>query len=317
MTFDDDTSAMPVVTIPALPVATELTFTLTVTGHGGTKNISTAAVRPHADDTAKVTATATAPGVTVSKTALTVTEEDTAGDSYAVVLDIQPTADVVVTVAGHAGTDVTPTPGTLTFTMANWNTARTVTVTAGNDADTANETVMLTHRATSMDSGYSGITIAGVTVTVNDNDNTGGICGRTPAVRDALLDLIENNAGAAVACADVTDAQLNAITGTLLLDNKGIPALAVGDFDGLTALTELHLTSNLLTELPGGVFEPLASLQILRLNSNMLTELSAGVFDELAALRELSLGSNSLTGSVAKSGYLVTCLRDLPRGVEA
>ena len=55
VTFDDDTSAMPVVTIPALPVATELTFTLTVTGHGGTKNISTAAVRPHAADTVTVT----------------------------------------------------------------------------------------------------------------------------------------------------------------------------------------------------------------------------------------------------------------------
>ena len=27
--------------------------------------------------------------------------------------------------------------------------------------------------------------------------------------------------------------------------------------------------------------------------------------------------ANELDGSVAKSGYLVTCLRDLPRGVEA
>ena len=28
-------------------------------------------------------------------------------------------------------------------------------------------------------------------------------------------------------------------------------------------------------------------------------------------------GVNTVEGSVAKSGYLVTCLRDLPRGVEA
>ena len=49
-----------------------------------------------------------AAGVTVSETALTVTEADTTGDSYTVVLDSQPTANVVVTVAGHSGTDVLP-----------------------------------------------------------------------------------------------------------------------------------------------------------------------------------------------------------------
>ena len=110
------------------------------------------------------------PGVTVSKSALTVPEEDTTGDSYTVVLDTRPTANVLVTVAGHAGTDVTPTPGALTFTAMDWDTARTVTVTAGNDADTADESVSLTHGAESADSGYEGITIAGVAVTVNDND---------------------------------------------------------------------------------------------------------------------------------------------------
>ena len=51
-----------------------------------------------------------APGVTVSTTALTVTEQDTAGDSYTVALDTEPTATVTVTVAGHAGTDVTANP---------------------------------------------------------------------------------------------------------------------------------------------------------------------------------------------------------------
>ena len=42
-------------------------------------------------------------GVHVSKTSLTVLEEDTAGNSYTVALSRQPTADVTVTVAGHAG----------------------------------------------------------------------------------------------------------------------------------------------------------------------------------------------------------------------
>ena len=109
-------------------------------------------------------------GVTVSRTALTVTEQDTTGDSYTVVLDSQPTANVTVTVAGHAGTDVTPDPTTLTFTTVNWATAQPVTVTAAGDADTADDTVSLTHSATSADGDYQGITISGVTVTVSDND---------------------------------------------------------------------------------------------------------------------------------------------------
>ena len=111
-------------------------------------------------------------GVSVSKTALTVTEEDTTGDSYMLVLDSQPTADVTVTVAGHAGTEVTPNPTTLTFTGSKWETAQRVTVSAGADADTTNDTVTLTHSATSTDSDYEGITIHSVTATVNDNDTT-------------------------------------------------------------------------------------------------------------------------------------------------
>ena len=103
---------------------------------------------------------ATAAGVTVSETALTVTEEDTTGDSYTVVLDSQPAASVTVTVAGHSGTDVLPAPTTLTFTSMNWETAQTVTVKAVNDANTVDETVSLTHAATSTDTDYDGISTA-------------------------------------------------------------------------------------------------------------------------------------------------------------
>ena len=115
-------------------------------------------------------------GVTVSKSSLTVTEQDASGDSYTVVLDSQPTADVTISVGGQSGTDVTAAPTPMTFTTLNWATAQTVTVTAGDDADTTNDTVSLTHSAMSSDSDYQGITIAGLTVTVADNDT-----GNTPA----------------------------------------------------------------------------------------------------------------------------------------
>ena len=111
--------------------------------------------------------------VSVSTTALTVEEEDTTGDSYTVALFAPPTANVTVTVAGHSGTDVTPSPITLTFTPQNWNTPKTVTVTAGEDDDAAHDTVTLTHSATSTDTGYQGIMIASVDVTVTDNDTLG------------------------------------------------------------------------------------------------------------------------------------------------
>ena len=158
-----------------------------------------------------------------------------------------------------------------------------------------NDTVTLTHSAMSADSSYQGITIAGVTVTVTDNDNTAaGICGRTPAVRDELLRLIENNEGTAVACADVTATHLAAITRTLNLSGQNIADLKAGDFAGLTSLTDLYLFNNALTTLPDDVFDDLTALEILTLGHNDLPTLPAGVFDRLIALTELGLDNNDL-----------------------
>ena len=243
--------------------------------------------------TGRTTITTDPPGVTVSETALTVTEEDTAGDSYRVVLDSQPTAEVVVTVAGHAGTEVTPSPASLTFTTSNWDTGQTVTVTAGSDADTVNDTVTLTHSAASADSDYDGnsITIASVAVTVNDDDEdtpAAGICGRTEQVRDALVELIPGGGD----CAAVTAADLAAITDTLNLSGQNISALAAGDFAGLTGLIELYLNNNGLTTLPKDVFAGLTALKVLTLYYNELTTLPDGVFGQLTSLNFLYLGDN-------------------------
>ena len=155
---------------------TTTSHTITGLANGTEYTVRVSATRTGANDgppSAEVTGTPavpTAAGITVSTAALTVTEQDSTGDGYTVVLDTEPTADVVVTVAGHVGTDVTPSPTSLTFTMSNWETAQTVTVTADDDADTTDDSVALTHSAASADSGYDGITIAGVAVTVTDND---------------------------------------------------------------------------------------------------------------------------------------------------
>ena len=164
---------------------------LTVAGSAQGLTVTSAAVTIEDDDTA---------GVSVSRTALAVTEGDSTGGTYTVVLDTRPTADVVVTVAGHAGTDVTLNPTALTFTSITWDTAQTVTVTAGQDADGTNDTVSLTHGATSTDSGYAGIAIAGVAVTVSDDD--------TPST-DVALSVVPEKVSEGAAATTVT------VTGTL------------------------------------------------------------------------------------------------------
>ena len=112
-------------------------------------------------------------GVTVSKSSLTVTEQDTTGDSYTVVLDSQPTANVSISIGGQSGTDVTAAPTPMTFTTVNWATP--VTVTGDDDADTTNDTVSLTHNAASIDGDYQGIMIAGLTVSVEDDDTAAAV----------------------------------------------------------------------------------------------------------------------------------------------
>ena len=269
-------------TITGLANGTEYTVRVSATRTGANDG-------PASAEETGTPAVPTAPGVTVSTTALTVTEQDSTGDSYTVVLDTEPTANVVVTVAGHAGTDVTPNPTTLTFTSTIWSTAQTVTVTAGDDADTTDDSVALTHSAASADSGYSGIAIAGVAVTVSDND-TAGICQRTPAVIAAILNKISSVSD----CANVTDTHLAAITGGLPLSNRNVTALAAGDFAGLGALTTLRLHDNALTTLPDGVFAGLDALTTLRLHDNALTTLPDGVFAPLTALTTLNLYNNAL-----------------------
>ena len=138
-------------------------------------------------------------------------------------------------------------------------------------------------------------------------DPTAGICGRTKAVRDAIIALVSG----AINCALVTDAHLGAITDTLNLESQGITALAAGDFDGLTALTTLSLANNSLSTLPAGVFDELTALTTLGLYDNSLSTLPAGVFDKLTALTQLGLAANSLTTLPAGVFDELTSLRVL------
>ena len=154
------------------------------------------------------------------------------------------------------------------------------------DADAGGAAADLGHGALTAQSGHKvDGSLAGL---------TGGICGRTPEVRDALL-LRVRTVNAGLSCAQVTTTHLGALTGTLSLPGRGIRALRPGDFAGLTNVTALDLGGNEMTSLPAGVFAGLDdTLTRLDLSDNDLVSLSAGLFGPLTGLTALDLSDNDL-----------------------
>ena len=108
--------------------------------------------------------------VLVSEKLLSLTEGN--GGAYRVSLNRRPAADVTVTIGGHAGTNVSPNTNSLTFTTSNWSQAKTVFVSTVSDTNNTNESVTLTHTATSSDSFFDDITIPSVIVNVDEDEET-------------------------------------------------------------------------------------------------------------------------------------------------
>ncbi|WVL02390.1 hypothetical protein Dongsha4_05135 [Cyanobacterium sp. Dongsha4] len=123
---------------------------------------------------------------------ITITDNDTAGviinqsggnttlteggatDSYTVLLNSQPTADVTITINpdSQSTTNVNP----LVFTPQNWNIPQTVTVTAIDDnVAEGNHSSTIQHSATSSDNNYNNIAIDSITANITDNDNNAAI----------------------------------------------------------------------------------------------------------------------------------------------
>ncbi len=117
-------------------------------------------------------------GINVSEGDGVEVSEDGVTDTYTVVLNSQPIADVDVEAAPDADLDLGAGPGTpvvLTFTPANWNVAQTVTVAAVDDAVAEGLHVgRVTHVASSLDPRYDGRTgNVDVTANITDNDSAG------------------------------------------------------------------------------------------------------------------------------------------------
>ena len=124
------------------------------------------------DDTARVT---------VTETGGTAVTEGGANDTYTIVLNSEPTADVVLTIQASTNVNDIQLNGAgvgsttaITFTSGtsgNWDIPQTVTVAAIDDfVFEGSETSIVTHTAASFDSLYNNITIDPVSVTITDND---------------------------------------------------------------------------------------------------------------------------------------------------
>ena len=83
-------------------------------------------------------------------------------------LGSQPTGPVTVTLSAAGDPDVTVRPAALTFTTSTWSQAQTVTVSAAQDDDTANDAATVSHAVSG--GGYDAVTAADIPVTVEDDD---------------------------------------------------------------------------------------------------------------------------------------------------
>ena len=96
-------------------------------------------------------------------------------DLFTVVLDTQPTSDVVITLTSNDTGEATVT-STLTFTSANWDTAQTVTVTGVDDAAVDGNqvtTITVAIDDANSDDGYDAVENQTVSVTTTDDDTAG------------------------------------------------------------------------------------------------------------------------------------------------
>ncbi len=104
-----------------------------------------------------------------------VTSEAGDTDTFTIVLDSQPTADVVINLSSSAPDEGTPGPTQVTFTTANWDTPQVITVTGVDDFvdDDDQPYVIVTAAAVSSDPTFNGVNPPDVAA-INTDDDTRG-----------------------------------------------------------------------------------------------------------------------------------------------
>ena len=133
-----------------------ISHTATGGGHSSSDAPAMVAVTERDDDSS---------GLVFSPSSVAVEEGATA--VYTVRLESPPSASVTVTLSVSGDADLTVRPVTLAFAGSDYDTPQTVTVSAGEDPDSANGSATIVHRASGGE--YRDVT-GQVTVTERDND---------------------------------------------------------------------------------------------------------------------------------------------------
>ena len=115
------------------------------------------------------------PGIAINPTSGLMTSENGTTATFTVVLTALPAGNVTIPLSSDDTTEGTVSPTSITFTPANYNVPRTVTVTGMDDAIIDGDITyhIVTGAATSSDPGYSGLNAADVTVVNMDNELPG------------------------------------------------------------------------------------------------------------------------------------------------
>ena len=156
---------------------------------------------------------------------------------------------------------------------------------------------------------------------------TGGICERTPQIRDEIVSVLVDYGWTGVSdCGDVTPEVLYGACEEVTFDfsDKGITALKAGDFEGFTSSDcSVDLSGNALTSISADVLP--ASVYQIDLSDNDLTHIPAGIFPQIVELEYIYLGGNRIEtiapdAFAGMSGLRLLRLRDnrlstLPDGV--
>ena len=291
----------PTLTAPALAEAAALEYELTVTARGTSLTATDRVI-------VRVAAAALATEVTLSSTPIADSEYRRGEKIQAMAAFSKP---VTVTGTPQLGLSVgTQTPRQATYVGGSGTrrlvfeytvvqadsdsdgiaiAANSLSLNGGAIVDADGAVALLDHGALAAQSGHK--------VVGSDDALTGGICDRTPQLRDKLVELVKaNESNNTLTCSLVTATHLAALTGTLQLGVAGIATLKPGDFADLGGIERLILSNNDLTALPAGVFEGLDDTLIeLKLDGNDLQTIPAGAFDEQSGLTVLHLHGNDLS----------------------
>lgn len=115
------------------------------------------------------------PSVTLSKTSLSVVESGTGSsqyDTYSLVLNSQPTANVTIALTSYDTGRLSVSPTSVVFNSSNWNSAQTIMVSALNDDYYfATSSSTISHVITTSDTQYQSVSIQNAIASITDDDS--------------------------------------------------------------------------------------------------------------------------------------------------